>query len=90
MVRISSSTVHSRPQGEHGLGHELGGTGADHVHAEHLVVALVGHDLDEALGLVGHLRTAQHAERERAHCTSKPRSFASASVRPTLPISGSQ
>ena len=36
------------------------------MHAEHLVVLLVGDDLHEPLGLAGHLRAAEHAERERA------------------------
>ena len=48
------------------LGDQLGRARPDHVHAEHLVVFLVGDDLDEAFGLAGHPGAAEDAERERA------------------------
>jgi hypothetical protein len=54
------------PQRERGLGDQLGRSQADHVHAEDLVVLLVGDDLDEPFRLARHLRAAEHAERERA------------------------
>ena len=78
------------PQRQHRLGHELGGARPDHVDAQHLVVPRVGDDLDEAFGLAGHLRTAEHAEGKRADAHVVAALLASASVRPTLPISGSQ
>ena len=52
---------------ERGFGHQLRRPRADHVDAQHFIVSLVGHDLHEALGLAGHLRAAEHAERKRAH-----------------------
>ena len=54
------------PQRQHGLGHELGRSRPDHVHAQHLIVLLVGDDLHEPFGLAGHLGAAEDAERERA------------------------
>ena len=66
IVRISSSTVHSSRSASVGFGDELGRARADHVHAEHLVVLLVGDDLDEAFGLAGDPGAAEHAELERA------------------------
>ena len=73
-----------------GLRDELGRSRADHVHAKHLIVLLVGHDLHEPFALAGHLGAAEHAKRERADPHVVTLLLASASVRPTLPISGSQ
>ena len=53
-------------QRQRGFGDELGRARADHVDAEHLVVLLVGDDLDEAFGLAGDLGAAEHAELEGA------------------------
>ena len=43
---------------------ELGGSGPDHVDAENLVVLPIRNNLDESLGLVGHLGPREHAERK--------------------------
>src|SRR5581483_6623528 len=48
------------------FGNQLGRAQADHVDTQQLVVLLIGHYLDEAFGLAGHFRAAQHAEREHA------------------------
>ena len=52
------------PQRQRRLGDQLGRARADHVDAEHLVVLLLGDDLDEAVGLVGHAGAAEDAEGE--------------------------
>src|SRR3954447_1706936 len=44
----------------------------DHVHAEHLVVLLLGDDLHEAFGLSGDARAAEHDELERADADVEP------------------
>ena len=78
-------------QRERRLGDQLRRARADHVHAEDLVVFLVGDDLDEAFGLAGNPRAAEDAELERADLARRSRAAcASFSVSPTLPISGSQ
>ena len=64
---ISSSTVHSNRRARTRLGYEFGCSRTDDVHAEHFVVLLIGHNLDEAIGLGRHARTRQGFERERTH-----------------------
>src|SRR5215203_1921179 len=56
-----------QPQRQRGLGHQLGGPRPDHVEAEHFVVLLLGDDLDEAVGLVGHAGAAEDTEGELPH-----------------------
>ena len=54
------------PQRQRRLGHQLGRSRADHVHAENLVVLLVEDDLDESFGLARDSRAGEDAELERA------------------------
>ena len=58
--------MHSSRSASVGLGDELGRARADHVHAEDLVVLLLGDDLHEAFDLVGDAGAGQDAELERA------------------------
>ena len=79
------------PERQRRFGDELGRARADHVDAEDLVVLLVGDDLDEAFGLAGDPRAAEHAELERADLDVVAALLRLRfSVSPTLPISGSQ
>ena len=52
-------------QRERGFRDELGGSEADHVHAEDFVIPFVGNDLHEPLIFARHLRAGEHPEGKR-------------------------
>ena len=64
MVCMISSSVASSVRPDRELVDQLGGLGAHDVHAEDLAGALVGHHLDEALGVAQRHRLAVGGERE--------------------------
>ncbi len=59
--------------GHAGFADHLADARPDHVHAEHLVAAGIGEDLDEAFALVVDLRPAVGAEREASDLVLAPR-----------------
>ena len=79
-----------QPQCEHCFGDELRRAKSDDVHAQDLVVLLIGDDLDEAVSLPAMRARPRALNGNDPTRTSYPFSFACASVNPTLPISGSQ
>ena len=88
MVRMSSRRS-TETQGDCRLGNQFGRSRTNHMKAENLVVRFVRHDLDEP-SVRRRSRPAEHPNGNVPTRTSKPRSLASRSVNPTLPISGSQ
>jgi hypothetical protein len=57
---------HFHAQRHHRFGHKLGRARADDVHAEDLVVLLLGHNLHETIHLARHASAGQGPEREAA------------------------
>src|SRR6476646_9999309 len=60
------------PQRQYRLSYELGGSRANHMNAENLVVLLVAHDLHEPFDFSCHLGSPQHAEGERTDANVVP------------------
>src|SRR5262245_20906769 len=54
------------PERDRRLGDEFRRARANHVDPQQLVVLLLCHDLDQALGLAGDLRPSEHSERKRS------------------------
>ena len=77
-------------QRQNRLGDQLGRIRPDDVDAQDFSVLRIGHDLDEAFVLADDAGARVGGERELANLYLVARSFALASVSPTLPISGWQ